>query len=107
MTGERRRKPRLKLCCEIQLRSPDGQSVIRTQTQDLSSEGFYCTSDEPFAPGQWLQCDLALSAITPGSDRGVVIHRLVKVVRVEIKGLDPGFGIACQFERPVSPSLGC
>jgi len=28
----------------------------------------------------------------------VVLHRWVRVVRVEIKGLEPGFGIACEFE---------
>ena len=100
MTSERRHKPRLKLRYEIQLCSSDGRVLAKTRTEDLSSEGFYCNSDAPFSPGQRLECDLWIDARANGSSgANVILRRQVRVVRVEIRGLEPGFGVACQFEK--------
>jgi len=100
MTRERRRKSRLRLCCEIGLCSWDGTVQVKTKTEDLSSEGFYCSSMEPFSPGQRLRCDLSIGASDAGPVRNhLLLKRIVKVVRVEVRGLEPGFGIACQFEK--------
>jgi hypothetical protein len=98
MSDDRRQRPRLRLSWEVQLCRGEGHAAVRTETDNLSSEGFYCTSQEPFSPGDRLQCDLFIPATTSGRT-GLVLNRAVQVVRVEIRGLEPGFGIACRFER--------
>lgn len=65
--------------------------MIRAETENISSAGFYCTADAPLSPGDRLECE-----VCPSPE--IVMRRRVKVVRVEIKGLEPGFGIACEFE---------
>ena len=99
MNDDRRRRPRLRLSWGGQLCRGEGHAAIRTETDNLSSKGFYCTSQEPFSPGDRLTCELFIPGTT-ASKPGLVLNRAVKVVRVEIRGLEPGFGIACQFERP-------
>ena len=99
MTAERRRRHRLKLGWRVQLARPCTHVLVSAETDNLNSGGFYCISEEPFSPGESLECDLFIPA-NPGVLEGpnVVLHRQVKVLRLEIKGLEPGFGIACQFE---------
>src|SRR5258708_5632095 len=99
MNVERRRRARLKLRCGIQLCRSDDRIVVTTETDDLNSGGFYCTSEQPFSPGERLECEILI----PVGDMGLhgsslALHRHAKVVRVELRGLEPGFGIACQFE---------
>ena len=98
MTDERRRRPRLKIFCEIAFSRVDGDSIIRAATENLSSDGFYCTSDEPFSPGDRLDCRISIP-IGGLNSQAVILDGRVRVLRVEVKGLEPGFGIACQFEE--------
>ena len=102
MTGERRRRSRHKLRCCIQLRRVDDHMIVTTETDNLSVEGFYCSSDEPFSPGDRLECEVFIPAEATGfHGPNPLLHRRAKVLRVEIRGVEPGFGIACQFEdRP-------
>jgi hypothetical protein len=99
MTGERRRRSRFKLRYEIQLCRMDDHVIVKTETDNLSVDGFYCTSDEPFSPGDRLDCEVFLPVDDTGSRRpNLVLHRRVRVLRVEVRGLEPGFGVACRFE---------
>ena len=99
MTGERRRRSRFKLRCGIQLCRVDDHVIVKTQTDNLSVEGFYCTSDEPLSPGDLLECEVLLARSgTSFQGPSLVLHRRVRVLRVEIRGLEPGFGVACRFE---------
>src|SRR5579864_5404526 len=99
MTGERRRRSRFKLRCGIQLSRVGDHVIVKTQTDNLSVEGFYCTSDEPFSPGDRLECEVFLCGNSTGfPGPNLVLHRRVRVLRVEVRGLEPGFGVACQFE---------
>ena len=104
MTGERRRRLRHELRCCIQLRRVDDHVIVTTETDNLSVEGFYCSSDEPFSPGDHLECEVFIPAEATGfHGSNPVLHRRAKVLRVEIRGVEPGFGIACQFEdRPAT-----
>ena len=72
--------------------------IVTTETNDVSTGGFYCTSDHPFSPGERLNCEVMIPAKGAVPGRAMVMNCRVKVLRVEIKGLEPGFGIACQFE---------
>jgi len=100
MIRKRRRPPR----CGIQLCRVDNHIIVTAETDNLSVEGFFCTSDQPFAPGDRLKCQLTVPRGSPGLESpsfrspSLGLERLVRVLRVELRGLAPGFGIACQFE---------
>jgi len=68
-------------------------------TEDLSSEGFYCISERPFSPHEWLECELTISSAQPGAplDKGLVLRCTAEVVRLLPAG--PRFGLACRFEN--------
>lgn len=88
---DRRRAGRVELRWRIQLRPAEGGDVIRGQTQNVSTTGFYCTAEQPLSPGDHLECELSVAEDT-------VMRRRVKVLRVEISGREAGFGVACEFE---------
>lgn len=99
MNADRRRRPRVGLHYAVRLSRTDKWTSVKTETDNLSSIGFYCLSDEPFSPGEQLNCEVVI----PSKDNGyrsadLVLHRRVRVVRIEIKGLEPGFGVACEFD---------
>jgi hypothetical protein len=99
MNIDRRRRPRVGLHYRVQLSRLSDRITVNAETENLSSTGFYCTSDEPFSPGESLDCGVLIPA--NGSRLGsehLVLHRRVRVVRVEVRGLEPGFGVACEFE---------
>ena len=41
---------------------------METETDNLSSIGFYCTSDEPFSPGEQLNCEVVIPSNDIGYD---------------------------------------
>ena len=100
MPSKRRPRPRLKTRCGIHLLRVDDQVMVTTDTDNLSDEGFYCTSDQPFSPGDRLECEVFVP--TGGPDfhgPTLALHGCARVLRVEIRGLEPGFGITCEFEE--------
>ena len=98
MNADRRRRARVGLHYEVRLSRPDQGRSVNTETDDLSSIGFFCTSDQPFWPGEQLNCEVVVpSREIAYHSEDLVLHRRVRVVRVEIRGLEPGFGVACQF----------
>jgi hypothetical protein len=99
MTDDRRRLQRLNVHYDIQLSTPDREVMVTSVTDNLSGSGFFCTSDQPFAPGTRLSCELSIPMETIGvSTAKLTLHRRVKVMRVEVRGLQPGFGLACAFD---------
>ncbi len=99
MNADRRRRPRVGLHYTVRLTRPDQWTSVETETANLSSIGFYCTSDEPFSPGERLNCEVVIPSKDIGYDStDLVLHRRVRVIRIEIKGLEPGFGVACEFD---------
>jgi hypothetical protein len=66
---------------------------------DLSGEAFCCTSEEPFAPGERLCCKISIPGASGyTSAKSLILSCRVRVVRVVLKGLEPGFEIAFRFE---------
>ena len=88
--NDRRRAARVDLSWAVHFHSERASGTVRAQTQDVSSVGFFCIADRPLSPGDQLECDLSTAGDLP-------IRRRVKVVRVEIRGVEAGFGIACEF----------
>jgi hypothetical protein len=104
MLSARMRLPRLKTRCGVQLSRVDDHGIVITDTDNLDDEGFYCTSDQPFSPGDRLEYEVFVPSEGPDF-RGpnLILHGLATVLRVELRRLGPGFGIFCRFDdQPVT-----
>ena len=88
---DRRVRWRLKLPYSIVLHRLGEAAGVKTTVQDISSDGFYCISEQPFSPNEKLDCDLLI----PDS---LVLHCQAEVVRVVADGLKPGYGLACRLK---------
>ena len=94
--GDRRKRPRVVLHWPVRLfRQSEGPSVEST-TENLSSEGLYCMTSEPFKPGERLQCEIIVPAAGLGLEAPVVLECHVTVRRAEY--LERGFGLGCHIE---------
>jgi hypothetical protein len=73
-----------------------GAKAIAT---DLSSDGFFCISTEPFVPYEKLECELTVPGEAVGKSPGdrVILRCEAEVVRVVADGLKPGYGVACKL----------
>ena|SRR5437588_9477870 len=94
---ERRKRQRIALHWPIRLfRGPNSPSVEST-TENLTSNGFYCVSKEPFALGDRLECIIAIPAGSFGySETPICLQCRVRVARVENQA--DGFGVGCYIE---------
>ena len=79
--GERRNSTRLKLASAVRIHRRGELQAIETVTEDLSSEGFYCISERPFSPHEWLECELTISSAQPGVplNKGLVLKCTAEV----------------------------
>jgi hypothetical protein len=96
----RRSRQRLKLPYSIVLYRLGDSRGIRTTTQDISSDGFYCVSEQPFSPSEKLECEVVIPSQVLGVSNGenLVLRCRAEVVRVIADGLRPGYGLACHVE---------
>jgi hypothetical protein len=97
VSGDRRRRKRVALHWPVRLFShPESQSIEST-TENLTSNGFYCISNQPFQLGQRLDCVIVIPAGSFGySDSPVSLKCRVRVLRVEDQ--ERGFGLGCYIE---------
>jgi hypothetical protein len=97
---DRRFRPRLRLALPLVLFQSGETERIQTTTEDVSCDSFYFVSDHPFSPDDRLECELLI----PGDDLSSVpeddlcLRCGVRVVRVEERGPQLGFGVACKLE---------
>ena len=56
LAGDRRKRKRVLLHWPVRLLRQPGTSPIDTTTENISSEGLYCISNESFKPGERVQC---------------------------------------------------
>jgi hypothetical protein len=98
--SERRKNGRVRLTCTVALWDPSEGTVIQTQTENISSEGFYCLSAEPFSPGTRLEAILEIPYRLRAGKRSerLALQCNVHVIRVDSKGPRPLFGVACQID---------
>jgi hypothetical protein len=97
---DRRGAVRLDMACAVSLSRPGDPSTVVSKTENLSTRGFYCISERPFLPRETLDCELVIPTAAPGHlpQVDLVLRAVVEVVRVVAKGMDPGFGLACQIK---------
>ncbi len=104
---DRRRNPRVRLQCPVVLWDPGEGSVLRTSTDNISCEGFYCSTPRSFDIGTRLEallevpCD-GLSG--NGSGGNLVLQCDVHVVRIDQKRSGAAFGVAFEIESFMVPA---
>lgn len=96
--AERRRRTRLQVHWPVCFRGDSLAAEVRTTTSNLSSDGFYCISQIPLAPGAVLTCELNIPAYGPDfPHQELSLECLVRIVRIDSPNDDGHFGIACQI----------
>jgi hypothetical protein len=93
---ERRKHSRLKLRISVLLWA-ESKNPVRSETIDISSEGFYCTTSEPFAPGDRLRCLLSIQAPSDSVESELNLDAEVEVMRVLIDNDTSGYGLGCRI----------
>src|SRR6266852_4837631 len=91
---ERRDYQRLELKVTAYLWRGPGEDLIRTTTLNISIGGFYCLSERSFAPGERIQCLLAITLYVAEST--AFLRGDARVVRSEEQ--DGLFGIGCHIQ---------
>ena len=94
--SERRKYQRMALHWAVRLKRPSSDVYLRTETQDLTTDGFYCWLPEAFEPGEVLECmiELPSSKTTPALR---TLYGRATVLRVK-HTRDDMYGVACQLE---------
>ena len=100
VTDERRKRERLRLRLPVLLLRTESDTPICSETSNISNDGFYCTSPQPFSPGDRLDCLIVLPAEPSDSPESgqFCIEGRVDVVRLVVDN-NKGFGIGCRFGR--------
>jgi PilZ domain len=94
---ERRKRSRLDLHWPVSLSKSGRTEPIRSKTENISSDGFYCLCREPFMAGEQLECRLSMPPHARREDASwLVLECKVRVARVNAdRGM---FGIGFQIE---------
>jgi len=97
VSEERRKRKRFALHWPVRLfRDPTAPSVEST-TENLTSNGFYCVSKEPFQLGERVDCIIAIPACSFGhAESPIRLQCRVRVTRIEDHM--EGFGLGCHIE---------
>lgn len=99
MCIERRSCPRAELRVPLYL-LPSGSSVpIRTETENVGVDGFFCYSRHFFSPGERVKFLLLLPS-APGdaaSTLGIQVGGEAEITRVSVGPLHLNYGVACRL----------
>jgi hypothetical protein len=94
---ERRKRQRIALHWPVRLFRDPAMPSVESTTENLTSNGFYCISKEPFHLGEHLECIIAIPAGSFGySASPMCLQCRVRVTRVEDQ--QEGFGLGCYIE---------
>jgi len=94
---ERRKRKRIALRWPVRLFREPGAPSVETTTENLTSNGFYCISTEPFQMGERLECIIAIPSGSFGYNESPIrLQCRVRVARVEDQR--EGFGLGCYIE---------
>ena len=93
----RRQAVRLEMAYPVSLSRPGDQSTVVSTTRNISNRGFFCVCERPFSPNEVLDCEMTLPAGERLPYGDLVLRGTVEVVRVALRGMEPGFGIACEI----------
>ena len=108
-TRERRRRARVQVHWPVCFFRPGTTEIVKTVTQNLSSDGFYCLANIVFVPGEIRECTLGVPTYHPNSrDRARPVLCRVRIIRIEALGQDGLYGVGCRIEdyHFISPGNG-
>jgi hypothetical protein len=93
----------------ILLLGTDSQTPVWSETADMSADGFYCTTAQPFSPGEKLECLIALPSqpLGPSRRNQLYLKGQVDVIRLVLNN-NTGFGIGCRichYRLVASPAI--
>lgn len=103
---DRRRRPRLMLAYPLRLFRMGNGSRVETKTENISCDGFFCTTKSFLSPREKLECELILiSGNGQPLDDAIILRCRAEVVRVVRQNEDSTFGVGCRVvdytvERP-------
>ena len=97
---DRRSRPRLRLALPLALFRPGQIDGIQTTTEDVSCESFSFVSDLPFSLDDRLECEVVVPGdpLSSVPEDDLCLRCGVRVVRVERRGPQLGFGVVCRLE---------
>ncbi len=95
VTVERRKEPRLDLRIPVLLIGAEYEKPVRSDTLNISKNGFYCATKEPFVPGDRLRCLLYISGPCGSKESELYLDAAVEVMRVLVD--TSGFGLGCRI----------
>jgi PilZ domain len=98
--AERRSRPRAALQWVVHVSREGSKHPVAAKTRNVSSQGFYCLVQEPFALGERVECTLVIpmpKSVKP--DEVLWLKCQARVLRVEAVAADTAFGIAFQIEE--------
>ncbi len=94
---ERRKRKRIALRWPVRLFRDPAMPSVESTTENLTSNGFYCVSREPFQLGERLECIIAIPAGSFGYAKSpMCLQCRVRVARIEDQR--DGFGLGCYIE---------
>ncbi len=102
---DRRRRYRARVHWPVQFERPEGSDLWISETQDLSSDGFYCRSKAVFSEGELVDCTLEVPTHRrQASGETLRVRCKVRIVRVDEPDSQGFRGIACRIEEYHFPS---
>jgi hypothetical protein len=94
---DRRKRKRVAVHWRVRLFRQPGTQWVETTTENLSSEGLYCICEEPFKPGERLECVILGPGESFGSAEPLFRLQCHVIVR-RLEHLPEGFGLGCHIE---------
>jgi hypothetical protein len=96
MSIERRTHPRTNLHVPVFLFPAGATTPVRTSTENVSSDAFFCCCEYPFSPGEHVKFLLLLpdAQKSPKADWGMYIGGGAEVIRVSVTPVPGSWGVA-------------
>jgi len=98
---EQRKRTRLRLRLTVLFHRPETASPLQIETLDISNNGFYFITTQPFAPGEQLTCLIGVpirSSVTSECKDRLYLQAEVDVVRIVVDNGN-GFGVGCRISE--------
>lgn len=94
---QKRERERIQVRWPVMLVPSDGATIVITATENLSSSGFYCFSQQAFMPGEEIEARIEIPLRSTGNQQKSFLICRVRVVRVEA-ALTQGYGLGCHIQ---------
>lgn len=102
MTGQNGRQKfvRLRVRWTVQIFESSDRPAISSETDNVSSDGFYFRARERFSPGEELECLILIPTFDPFLvNKNLDLRCRVRVMAVEVLEGNEGFGVECHIEN--------